>query len=243
MMTKGKPMLPILVVLVLLVGHASSNYVNDPAPIKSKPPPLATTKAQPTPPNLNNKPKLNAVKQILEKAVNNWAPKAVPAQSSSTATSNNKGNKTAGPGHSHLDPTHPKSFASKQNKLNEKGWFHYNHKVYSKQKEEQEKEEEKQQHAQHAQQTLPAASDVKKKNVNGHPASIPRNINIKHSGNLKSRGKHHVRHTLPGSVADRGPGGVSTSTRRQNAAIGSLVFIIVAGLAVLCAVGSLFTAP
>ena len=55
-----------------------------------------------------------------------------------------------------------------------------------------------------------------------------------------ARGKHHVRHTLPGSVADKGPSGTSS---RQSAAIGSLVFIIVAGLAVLCAVGSLFTAP
>eukprot|EP00943_MAST-04B_sp_MAST-4B-sp1_P001298 g1298.t1 len=238
MMRNGTPVLSILVVVIVLVGLVNSTHINDPAPIKSKPPPLATTKAQPTPPNLHNKPKLNAVKNILEKAVNNWAPKAVPAQSSSAANSNNKVNKTAGPGHSHLDPTHPKSFASKQSKLNEKGWFHYNHKVYSKQKKEQQGEPQ-----QHAQQALPVTSNIDKNNVNGHPASIPKSIDMKHSGNLKARGKHHVRHTLPGSIADRGPGGISTSTRRQNAAIGSLVFIIVAGLAVLCAVGSLFTAP
>ena len=79
--------------------------------------------------------------------------------------------------------------------------------------------------------------------------TTPKWINSKYKngdglGKTKSHGKHHVRHTVPGSIADRGPDGTgNTATRRQSAAIGSLVFIIVAGLAVLCAVGSLFTAP
>ena len=103
--------------------------------LRSKPA-AATAK----PPDLHDKPKLNAVKKILEKAVSEWQPKKIAPKQESKASpkpQNAKGNDKSGASstHSHLDPKHLKSnFASKQNKLNEKGWFHYKHKVFSKTK-------------------------------------------------------------------------------------------------------------
>ena len=214
--------------------------------LRSKPA-AATAK----PPDLHDKPKLNAVKKILEKAVSEWQPKKIaPKQESKASPSpqNTKGNDKSGASstHSHLDPKHPKSFASKQNKLNEKGWFHYKHKVFSKTKSAAGTSAK-------ATQTADANHAHPNKSSAANPNKVAMRIqgsNSKIAGSHKSgsnlaakanaRGKHHVRHTLPGSVADKGPSGTSS---RQSAAIGSLVFIIVAGLAVLCAVGSLFTAP
>ena len=257
------------------LNHAPPAPPHAAPPVKSKPPPLVTTKTEPAQPIVHDKPKLNAVKNILEKAVNDWQPKKVPAQTSATSVPNNNNKAVpAGIAHSHLDPTHPKSFASKQNKLNQKGWFHYNHKVYSKQQQAQ--QQQAQQQAAAATSPLSSspnnnnnnnnnnndnknANDQKKKEINNVASSIGNmqdakgvkstSISSKYKngdrvGKTKSHGKHHVRHTVPGSIADRGPDGTgNTATRRQSAAIGSLVFIIVAGLAVLCAVGSLFTAP
>ena len=194
--------------------------------------------------------KIECCKKILEKAVSEWQPKKIaPKQESKASPSpqNTKGNDKSGASstHSHLDPKHPKSFASKQNKLNEKGWFHYKHKVFSKTKSAAGTSAK-------ATQTADANHAHPNKSSAANPNKVAMRIqgsNSKIAGSHKSgsnlaaanaRGKHHVRHTLPGSVADKGPSGTSS---RQSAAIGSLVFIIVAGLAVLCAVGSLFTAP
>ena len=176
-----------------------------------------------------------------------WQPKKIaPKQESKASPSpqNTKGNDKSGASstHSHLDPKHPKSFASKQNKLNEKGWFHYKHKVFSKTKPAAGASAKAPADANHAHPN--SAADPKKvaMRIQGSNSKIAgsHKAGSKLAARANARGKHHVRHTLPGSVADKGPSGTSS---RQSAAIGSLVFIIVAGLAVLCAVGSLFTAP
>lgn len=206
------------------------------------------------PPDLHDKPKLNAVKKILEKAVSEWQPKKIAPKQESKAspspqhTKDNQRKSGASPTHSHLDPKHPKSFASKQNKLNEKGWFHYKHKVFSKTKPvagtpaKAPNAAGAHQDHEHPQTTAAANPHKTAMRIQGSNSKV--GGSHKAGNNLAARanvrGKHHVRHTLPGSVADKGPNGTSS---RQSAAIGSLVFIIVAGLAVLCAVGSLFTAP
>lgn len=165
------------------------------------------------PPSLKNivpaqvhPPQLSDVKHLLEKEISNWHPKGkpLPVPSAPAVVV------TPGKPHLHVEPEHPKSFANKQKKLSEKGWFHYNGKQYNKE--------------------IKTAST---KVSNAAPLSKSTAVDT-----AKSKvANHHVRHTMRASIADRG-----LVTPHQSSAIGSLVFIIVAGLAVVCAVGSLFTA-
>ena len=145
-------------------------------------------------------PQLADVKHLLEKEINNWKP-----------------GKPAAANHDHVVPEHPKSFASKQKKLNEKGWFNYNGKVFEKKG---------------GSGSAEAPKEIAPKATGTSP--------VANVGDAAVAAHHHVRHTLRGSYADRGH--VSAGAR-QSSAIGSLIFIIVAGLAVTCAVGSLFTSP
>lgn len=165
------------------------------------------------PPSLKNivpaqvhPPQLNDVKHLLEKEISNWHPKGkpLPVPSAPTVVV------TPGKPHLHVEPEHPKSFANKQKKLSEKGWFHYNGKQYNK-------------------EIKVASTKV------SNPVPLSKSETMHTAKNKVAN--HHVRHTMRASIADRG-----LVTPHQSSAVGSLVFIIVAGLAVVCAVGSLFTA-